>query len=120
MKLASSAVGLLGGTGTHPSAYSLARARLGAQLMRGRRVAAMRIVTPTLLAVLFLCAADPLSGQVASGPAPFCPIDSVAQGWRDSLGFHEYTGLCLETPAGRRRLIALWYGSGPTPGFLAL
>ena len=36
MKLTSSAVGLLGGTDTHPEAYSLARARLGAQLMRGR------------------------------------------------------------------------------------
>jgi len=36
MKLTSSAIGLLGGTATLSSACSLARARLGAQLMRGR------------------------------------------------------------------------------------
>src|SRR5262245_1387798 len=36
MKLTSSAVGWLGGTDNPPAACSLARARLGAQLMRGR------------------------------------------------------------------------------------
>jgi len=39
MKLASSAIGLLAGEDTQASACSLARARLGAQLMRGRHSA---------------------------------------------------------------------------------